>query len=300
MLTDRNVCLLLGAGASQHLGFPLGAELCTRILTQIHSDGNNDPVINKMNADVQSLYNKLAFGGWTSPDAFLAAHPEHLIEGKYLIAKCLLQHEDRHLIASKSGWYGGVVSAIRAEDASQFVNNRLSIVTFNYDRSLDFKLHGYLMYGLGLESNEAWRLLTEVIPIVHVHGILGKYPEMPYGDNNSPLDASNDILVVHEATDGTPEFERASKMLHDADEVIVMGFGFGEDNVRRLRYFLEQESEDRKITVVDGGGRSPSQRGDREQWLKRWGINQTNSSITYHEGDCNGVFNAMPGLLKRR
>ena len=43
----------------------------------------------------------------------------------------------------------------------------------NYDRSIDFRLHKYIEHHFGVPADEAWQVLTDSIPIVHVHGTLG-------------------------------------------------------------------------------------------------------------------------------
>ena len=56
----------------------------------------------------------------------------------------------------------------------EFGNNKLSIVTFNYDRSLEHYLLNSLMTLHGKTRDECAQALKK-IPIVHVYGQLGEH-----------------------------------------------------------------------------------------------------------------------------
>ena len=47
--------------------------------------------------------------------------------------------------------------------------------------------------------------------------------------------AANNIKIIHEATDDTPEFVEARKYLKDAIRIFFFGFGFHPTNCRRLK-----------------------------------------------------------------
>jgi len=83
-----------------------------------------------------------------------------------------------------------------------------------------------------------------------------------------------DIKIVSEIEENTLEFQEASKLLNAADRIVAIGFGFAEDNVRRLQYFREQESEDRDIKVVSGVGNSPIPKNEYSKWVSRWGLKE--------------------------
>ena len=258
-MLKRKTCLLLGAGASAHLGFPLGVQLKDKMLWELnkHKDKQHDQIPDEIGMggeDLRTFFDKLAFGHWTSPDAFLEKHPEFMTTGKYLICRCLADAESEWGVASNRGWYDRLISAIHVENASQLKDNQLSIITFNYDRSIDFRLHKYVENQFGIESTEAWQLLTDAVPLIHLHGTLGDYPKWEYGHQADFHDRANDIKIVSEIADNLPAFREASELLNNADRVVVLGFGFGADNVRRLNFFKEQEKESRDVIVAAGNG----------------------------------------------
>ena len=293
-MLKKKTCLLLGAGASKHLEFPLGDELRQQMLGVLRAE-KTKPVdklpeeFKKSGEDISLFYDRLAYGNWTSPDAFLEKHREFIKTGKYLICRCLADLENSAKIVTSGGWYDKLVSAIHVDYVNQLKDNQLSVVTFNYDRSLDFRLHKYVENQFGIESGEAWKMLNEAIPIVHVHGTLGKYPDWGYGDKSQYFERGQDIMIVSEVEDDTDEFRLASKLLKEADRVIVFGFGFGTDNVRRLKFFKTAgEVEDRELIIATGPNRGTVPSQETTEWLSQWGLEQKKH---HWDMDCNTFLN---------
>lgn len=276
-MLPRRTCLLLGAGASKHLSFPLGDELRKKMLFELlgQKDKEHDKLpddFRRAGEDLSAFYDKLAYGNWSSPDAFLEHHREFIQTGKYLICRCLSEFEQPWGVTQNGGWYDRLVSSIHVDDPQQLKDNSLSIVTFNYDRSIDFRLHKYIEHHFGMPSDEAWQLLSDSIPIVHVHGTLGEYPKWGYGDKSSVWERGQDIKIVSEIAEDTPEFQRASELLNSADRVVVLGFGFATDNVRRLNFFKEHDKEDRDIVIATGNGQGGVHEKETADWLAKWGL----------------------------
>jgi hypothetical protein len=118
----------------------------------------------------------LSRSGHYSIDAFLETVPEDMKLGKYLIALCLKQLEsvDRLFPPNDSGWYQYLLSSLLGSSVSPFSGNQLTIVTYNYDRSLEAYLyHALIAAVFGMTDVEATEELAR-IPILHVHGILRK------------------------------------------------------------------------------------------------------------------------------
>lgn len=281
-MITKKTCLLLGAGASSHLGFPLGGQLKQKMLQQLSYWNGNDAARKSVEPnvtaeEVKSFYEDMLHSNYTSPDAFLEKHPEHKRFGKYLMCDILSKLEDDKKFIDLSGWYQNLISSIQVDDIEQLMENQLSIITFNYDRSIDFKLHKFVQHHYRLSSDVAWEKLSEAIPIIHLHGTLGEYPLVEYGCTIDILQRSESIQIVHEIDDSSEQtkdnFNRATTLLNQAEKVAVFGFGFGEDNVRRLNFFREQEKEERDVCVAVGG----IQGNDKElvcEHLKKFGLQQ--------------------------
>lgn len=234
--------------------------------------------------EMTDFLNKFQSGVWYSIDQFLERHPNYKEAGKYFISHELCVWEKRNEIFTKLGWYENIRHAVAANTLEEFVESNLSIVTFNYDRSIDMVLHEYLVHAFDLEHLKAWEVLKESIPIIHMHGTLGDYPNYGY-NNEDVLERSKHIKVVSEYDGALPDhFQRASLLLNSADQVVVFGFGFGEENVKRLNFFKEQEEETRNIYVSMGQEHRKVLVKQREEKLSRWGLKQGKH---YWNRDCD-------------
>lgn len=132
--------------------------------------------------------------------------------------------------------------------------NRLSVITFNYDRSLEYFLCAAIKAREKGDDATALGLVRQ-LRIVHVHGTLGELspadsdgrrPYRPDLSKDAVLLASRCIQVLPETKDDSEEFRLARDLIAEAERVVFLGFGFHDDNLGRLR--------------VDRSHRQPSQR----------------------------------------
>lgn len=264
-MISKRTTLLLGAGASAHLGYPLGTGLRDNILSMM-----NPP--DKRNGDLARLVGHLGSeelwrpfaehlsrGGWRSPDAFLEKHREFIPLGKTLMAIALKQCEHPMSVfpPSNNGWYGYLGDCLLEATVDEFRKNKLSIVTFNYDRSIEFFLHNLVKYRYVLSDGEAWKIVQDTIPLVHVHGILGTYPDISYSTNGDVGDISRTIKIIHEFDDSndgfcSKDFEQAHSLLRQSEVIYSLGFAMAETNMERLRFFGPQAFKERTIKCAIG------------------------------------------------
>jgi len=93
------------------------------------------------------------------------------------------------------------------------------------------------------KSNEECAKILSNIPIIHVHGSLGSLPWQeasgrPYMPKHTIKEikaASGQIEVILEQKDTSEEFELAFKIMDTASEIYFLGFGYNNDNLRRLK-----------------------------------------------------------------
>jgi hypothetical protein len=118
----------------------------------------------------------------------------------------------------------------------------VSFVTFNYDRSLEHFLYTYLL------GNFADAVPSDVVnvigrlPIIHVYGSLGPLPWQDadgrdYSPTISPeivAAAAKGITILHQGNDDSPEFQQAQELFKKADSILLLGFGYPRENMRRL------------------------------------------------------------------
>ncbi len=250
MITKKTV-LVLGAGASGPYGFRTGAGLRNWAVTQIQN-APASPLI-KVLSDLgyeerhrNDFAGELRHAGTASIDLFLESRDEFMPIGKSVIACGLIEHEvaANLFVFPEDGlpgsWYWYLIQRL-GDKPDQFRKNQLSIVTFNYDRSLEYYLFTALKSRWKLSDEAAWELL-KVIPIVHVYGQLGKLHELegrgrPYRPDLSPESinaAVGEMQILHEADLNSSALAQARKLLLEAHEICFLGFGYHPTNLERL------------------------------------------------------------------
>jgi len=263
MITKKTV-LVLGAGASMPFGFPSGREIVEHICQKLtpHTD---QPVRRKYpptfsvllncnftSTQITNFKDALSRSGQTSVDAFLEHRTKFIDVGKSAIAAVLLPFERTDLLFKEmrtkriNNWYEYLFSQL-STSFDRFDRNALSIITFNYDRSLEHYLFTALKNSYGKTDKECAEKLN-IIPIIHVHGKLGDFEwqhphpsPVPYDSYSSNMDsemvsrASKKIKIIHENIAEDIEFKQAHQLLSEAARVYFLGFGFNQTNLERLQ-----------------------------------------------------------------
>ena len=247
MITVPTV-LVLGAGASVPYGFPTAAELKRRIC-ETFAAADSRPIQFLAQKYDHSPREFVAFtdafrqSGRQSVDEFLEHRRDFIEVGKLAIAYCLIPYEDERKLftASDRGgdWYQYLFNKLNAP-FEEFENNRLSVVTFNYDRSLEHYLLTALRNAYGRTAEECEQLVAR-ISIVHVYGQLSgiPYPQprsRPYIPDPEYTDhfvgnAAAGIRILHEAE---PMLGEANTLLTEAQMICFLGFSYHPVNVQRL------------------------------------------------------------------
>jgi hypothetical protein len=230
---------------------PLGFELRDEVLrasqnfpyaTVLRKRGTEDSEFGEFAQD-------LATSGFSSVDAFLEQRPAWTSIGKAAMALCLLSseyHASQRLFPPTEPadhWYQVLWSQIKASGWTAFKRQPLTIVTFNYDRSLECYLARVISNNYRIKPVTA----ASALPIIHVHGSLGTYDDVAFGKpiTDQILDAAcESIRVVHEADVAHSEFTLARKRIADADRVLFIGFGYLDANMRKLGFGVTNEAKD--------------------------------------------------------
>jgi hypothetical protein len=271
MITTPTV-LVLGAGASKPYNYPVGQELVDKIVldaggsaTPLHKDLTQ---CNIPAALIKTLRDELRVSGRQSIDAFLESRPDLIKVGRLAIASELLGFEEEDRIYATSDWYQYLFNRMcDSHQSESFGESKVSIVTFNYDRSIEYCLFTALRKSFRKSLGECIENF-EKIRIIHVHGRIGhslresleecdinirgmpKYqiagrvgpPDSRediwrYGKSRTHdvvLRSANNIKIIHEANDDTEEFCDAREHLNQAETICFLGFGYHHLNLRRL------------------------------------------------------------------
>jgi hypothetical protein len=245
MITTPTV-LVLGAGASCPYGFPTAKKLKVLICEAFASKTSPPSIFLSEDcnfAPEQFFQFKEAFlrSGQPSVDAFLERRPEFLDVGKLAIAFCLMPFEIEEKLYHPDGkdWYE-YLSVKLNSSFEEFGENKLSIITFNYDRSLEHYLLNSLMNLHGKTRDECASAL-EKIPIVHVYGQLGAQPYPKQGPHQYRPDRVEYFIYVKTAAAGIKLYHeeaetaaRAQELLRGAKRICFLGFSYNPFNLARL------------------------------------------------------------------
>jgi hypothetical protein len=258
-MPNEPTVLVLGAGASMPYGFPSGRGLKLDICKGLSN--SHDALAEKLNQcgysfeELYSFRDELKYSMQPSVDAFLENRKEFVNIGKAAIAAQLIPLEKKNLLCpqDKQEWYEYLFQEICPGD-SEFKNSHLSVITFNYDRSLDHFLFIAVRCSFGFSESEA-ASFVKCVPIIHVHGQLGSLPYLGNGGRNYEPDSSieniklaaSQIRIVHETSPEDTEFVTARDKLWMAKRVCFLGFGYHAANVERLGFY--------QVPTVQPGGR---------------------------------------------
>jgi hypothetical protein len=187
---------------------------------------------------------RLKASGQYSIDAFLERQPKFLTVGKAAIAAQLLPCE-WNLFAREceegEDWYRYLFARMAPKAAEDFPNNRLKVITFNFDHSFEWRLAEVLRATYDISVDDATRLAAS-IEIVHVHGELATTPLPPVqaklGREHAP-EPEEVMACVEKIQIGAEALKDdrvalMTKWLTDAERVIFLGFSFNRDNLDKL------------------------------------------------------------------
>lgn len=229
--------------------FPSGYELLIKICNFLNPEAetNEKKILRNVGFEEDRLHwlrRDLLRSGVRSVDGFLERRTELIHEGKAAIACALIEHEIPAYVVERridNNWYEYLWSCIATPKPEDFAKNQLSVLTFNYDRSLEYYLFNAIRYTYGLTDDKA-RQLAASLPIIHLHGQLGKLRDLsgegrdfqPNRSVEAVRVASEGIVIIHEADDGDDTFKRAREILASSKIICFLGFGYHPTNLRRL------------------------------------------------------------------
>lgn len=249
MIQEQTV-LILGAGASMPYGFPSGRELLYEIRGGLTEENvvffREIKELGIRTDHIKDFYRELIYADPPSVDSFLEHRTEFLEVGKLAITLRLIPRENEKSLFNRAfnepSWYLYLFEELKAPSFDEFAMNTLSIVTFNYDRSIEQYLFTVLKHRYDKSDEECAKIISN-IPIIHVHGSLGSLPwqdssgraYMPKHTIQEIWVASEQIKVIPEQEGTSAEFEVAFKKMEAASRIYFLGFGYNIDNLRRLK-----------------------------------------------------------------
>jgi len=152
--------------------------------------------------------------------------------------------DERSLFTEHYRWYEYFYNKLNAR-FEDFIQNNVSVITFNYDRSLEHYLLTAIQNDYGRTEAEAADVLKS-IPIIHLHGNLGNLPSR--GKENARNYSArvttesikvciDNIKIIHEGIDidKDPELSQAHQLISEAEIICFLGLGYDKTNLDRLK-----------------------------------------------------------------
>jgi len=258
--------LVLGAGASCPYGFPMGAALLTRLQEYDESLWQMLADCGFKHCQYVKFIRALSCQEYSSIDEFLIAQEEHREIGKAALASTLIRLERPERLetdSTPSDWYTSFLSTRNwsCDDALSREWNIPFIITFNYDRSLEYATLRYSREVLGRSpgigritvERDSLDLVAEAfvidcMPILHVYGHLGVLPQFdspggmygvrrdydPTVDVSSIRAAREEIKLIGDAAISMWRVMLAQSAIRCAKRIDFIGFGFHQSNCALL------------------------------------------------------------------
>jgi hypothetical protein len=257
MITD-NVVLILGAGASKPYGYPTALELRKEIVNNYMmtyqdyclrfgeiNQIENEPYV----AEIKSMIEIFKKSSTDSIDLFLTRNKQYYEHGKQIISLLLANYElesrfREDMDDRKYDWYTELFNMmtkeiINPEEINKFSDNKLSVITFNYDRSFEYYFYESLSHSFTSKRNEIKKIMTN-FKIIHLNG---KLAPLPWESNNGIYyknqlmlqncdEYSENINIIYDERKGN-ELE-IKTLLNSANRIFFLGFGYGKENINAL------------------------------------------------------------------
>lgn len=253
-MITKNSVLILGAGASQPFGYPVGSTLYKNIFNTDYNNefisayitARNDHIsIGALKNFIAKFKDQLKGADGTSIDYFLEQRkeiPDFMSIGKAFIAYHLIKCEnENNIVGLDENWYSYLLNTCMNTSFENYKNNRISFLTFNYDRSLEFYLHKTLTNKFLKPENEVIELINS-FPIIHLYGNIGLLPWQSKGGFQYTTSKDNlrerlkyaidNIKILYEERKTT--FSDAQALIVKADIIYFLGYGYLKENLERL------------------------------------------------------------------
>lgn len=258
MITVPTV-IILGAGASKPYGYPTGKDLRLQICKESVGTKSFHEKINDGSIPPSEgiKFTKVFFKSDTrSIDLFLSRNRIFSDIGKIAIVHRILEaekqskfHEDIGKIYQEQNWYSYLFhrmtnELIMPDDYKKFGDNKISFITFNYDRSLEQFLYESIQNSFyeSTQEKSGYDILIKQlkrIPIFHVYRCIGRLPwqggNYEYGFEyifQNILEMKESIGVIHEET--TSEIKKMKEIIGNAKRIFFLGFGYAKENMEVL------------------------------------------------------------------
>lgn len=254
-MIETPTVLIVGAGGSVPYGYPVGTKLREYIIQNAsklqpyvsekilneNPDIVKGPAFDESHRLVEKFRSSFKLSHMYSIDAFLERNQQFLEIGKAAIAYSLLGCQNIKSLFSEGEWYQYLFNRLATPTLDELESNNLTIVTFNYDVSLERYLRVAIQNLYNTEElsyQAASEIQKRCIPIVHLYGSLSEMEEYVVDRTVEIIHRSAQnikILGESERLGESREFGVAHSKIRTAKKIVFAGFGFDATNVGRLQ-----------------------------------------------------------------
>lgn len=249
--------LILGAGASAPYGFPTGLGLKRLICNNFESVWEKfvfektktpftDYYFEEQKQIAKQFVNAFKNFDHDSIDLFLDIFKEYSDIGKKAIYLTILDAELKNMKSGKvQDWYTHLFRLMIGTSDNYFKlsENNLSIITFNYDRSLE-----YYFYNIFIDFTKSIELREKIEELkkIKIYHVYGKLADLPWESDNNPLDyggklwmdqltiRKGNIKTILERRENNTALNSILSSIQFTDKIYFLGFGFARENVEIL------------------------------------------------------------------
>lgn len=259
-MITTNTVFILGAGASNPFGYPIGSGLRDAICRNLQGrNANTDEVAQALaedKGDVPSIEkaviefrDRFYRSSETTIDAFIENNYKAYGQiAKLAIAQVLINVEDEEALHfnPKENWYIQLYKLMKSSPPNNFHHNKVAFITFNYDLSLDQFLYNSLLNSTTTLNQESCKQIFKDVPIIHLYGQLGQLAWQA-GDNRRHYGSKKltkyqlreivkGIKTGFDSFDFKTDanFKLALSFINEARNIYFIGFGFDKFNLDKL------------------------------------------------------------------
>ncbi|MBU2511669.1 hypothetical protein KJ966_10020 [bacterium] len=265
-MIDSETVFIIGAGANIPFGYPTGSKLRQTIIEKLQylckriskDERSRDHLLGQ----ASELSKAFKASSTQSIDLFLSRNPPLEDIGKKAIILSILWYEEQskfreEVLEPNQDWYSYLFHRMTSDidipnGWKEFKNNKVSFITFNYDRSLEHFFHESLTHSFSAANETEISKQIQSIPIHHVYGKTCLLPWESNGDQiKIPyLSTNKEALNLAFANKTINRLKANIKIINERSEVAIqpliqcikkaknlflLGFGFATENIEILK-----------------------------------------------------------------
>lgn len=254
--------LILGAGASVPYGYPTGLNLTRMIINDLSDieqaeSGWTYDLGYDMDDIVSTFHHSFKLSKKYSIDSYLATRDDQNFTelGKIAIVNAISKCESNtsYFDEIKDDWYSYLINQIFDCSYDHIESNNLGIITFNYDRSLEYFLMTALWGTYKLRPYHKMNAhLQKSIPILHMFGSVDlpsesedrRITDYPSSRSSTQLkEISEGIKIIPEIKD-SKVIKNANTLINNSEKIYFLGLNLNnEQNLKLFDLNLFKEKE---------------------------------------------------------